>query len=260
MRVSSPHVLLLLVVSLAACRSFVEPPPGFEGEFSAEAVLERILQPPAEGASEPLALADIKDFRASLEITRHDVAPPARRSVIVLWMAPGLWSVEQAQGGAGAVKHVFDGRRFAAIERGKERAPEVLQADLGIDRLFERLFFARFFREGSGAPAVIADAVECADGGWSLVLAKEDGAGRTLELAVDAATLKPLAMREPVDLPDGGAAYLETYLEELTRDESGNLIPRRMQSSVDGRLVQEVRVTNLSWNRGLREIDFAIPR
>ncbi len=262
MRALSPHVLssLLLAVALAACRSFAEPPPGFEGEFTAEAVLDRILEPPAGAVSAPLAFDDIKDFRAALEITCHDQTPPARRSVIVLWMRPGLWSVEEAQGGARGVKHVCDGRRFFALEQGQERVPEVTRADLGIDSLIKHLLFAYFFLEGSGPAAEIVDAAERPGGGCSLILAKEDGAGRTLELAVDAATLKPLALREAFETQDGDTAYLETYLEELTRDEGGILVPRRLRSLADGRLIREVRVASLSWNRGLREIDFAVPR
>jgi len=251
--------LLLLLPVLAGspgCRSFAEPPPGWEGEFSARSVLERALfGPDGERAEQP----EVIDLMASIELVRHDTEPAFRSSGILLWKKPGFWSLERYGPGADAARFVSDGRRSAEIRDGQIVRRAVSATEVGVDRLLRHLFLLEYFKDGPGAKAWIEETVRNQEGGYYLRIAKEDELGHLWVLSLDAETLLPVALREWFSSADGEYRALDTRFQEVQRDARGTPVPRLMLSYVNGRLYQELRIRDLAWNRGLRPIDFQVP-
>ncbi|MFH0946073.1 MAG: hypothetical protein V2A76_12810 [Planctomycetota bacterium] len=255
-------LLLPLLALVSGCRSFPDPPPGWEGEFSAEHALELALGLTEDGEEEKEprpAPPELVDLMASISVVRHDSEPPARMSSIILWKKPGLWSVEQDGPGKETVKFVCDGSRAAEIREGKVVRRGVRSGEVGVDLLLRHLFLLNYFLEGPGGRAWIDETIRNEDGGYYLRIAKDDEVGHRWVLSLDAESLEPVALREWFSSSDGRFRPLDTRFFDLTRDSRGNLIPRKMLSYVNGTLFQEMQIRDLAWNRGLKPIDFQVP-
>lgn len=259
MSIPSRGVALLLTASLAACTSFAQPPPGWdmEHEFTAAAILERAVAAGRPADAPPAA--EMRDLMGSLEVVRHDVTPPARSTALLLWTRDGRWSLEQRRTGHPAVKYLNDGGRIVEVRDGRVIRRDVPPWEVPVERFLRHLFLLRFFRDGPGGPAEIEEAVARPEGGHAVRIAKEDPAGRTWVLSLDAATLEPIAVREWIERADGGVGAVDTFFDDYQVDARGNRVPRTMRSWTGGKLVQEIQVRDLSWNRGLREVDFRVP-
>src|SRR5690606_33794134 len=126
-------------------------------------------------------------------------------------------------------------------------------------RFLRHIFLLEFFREGAGERAEIEETVERPDGGHTLRIRKYDAMGRKWLLSLDAKTLEPTAVREWVEAEDGAFVALDTFVDGWRPDPFGHRVPQVLRSYVGGELVQELVVNDVSWNRGLREADFAVP-
>lgn len=245
---------LVVIALTTGCRSFDEPPPGWEGEYSAEAALTRAVEK-SGGEGDPLQEAT--DLMASITMERPDRKIPL--AYVVLWKKPDKWSIELSGTGKDRIKFVGDGRRRVEIKNGSVVRDDVKMGEVGVDRLLRYLFLLRFFRDGAGSEAEIVENVPRADGGHNVRIEKIDVHGRKWVLSLDAESLKPMALREWAELEDGRYGPLDTYFSEWVQDAKGNRVPRVLLTYSSGKLLQTMRIRDLQWNRGLRDVDFQVP-
>jgi len=249
--------LTLVFATFSGCAFFAQPPPGWSREipFTARAVLDEAIEKHGAGK----AAREANDLIASIAVTRHDGGAPVDLSHILLWRRPNTWSVETRQPGQEPVKVIGTGSSGTEIRAGAVTRRDVPVTEVPVDRFLRHIFLLKFFREGAGEAAEIEGTVAREDGGHTLNIRKFDAMGRKWLLSLDAETFEPGSVREWIETAEGGFVALDTIVDGWMPDRFGHLVPRSMRSFAEGELVQEIEVRDLSWNRGLRDVDFAVP-
>lgn len=244
-----------LAVAASGCYVFPDPPPGWEGSYLPETVLDRAIEAKVPGSAAPDSAADLT---ATVGITRFEAAGPVALESRVLWRKPAQWAVENRDA-AGVVRLVGDGQQGVEVRGGAVVRRDVTMAEAGADRLLRSLYAVRFFRDGAGDPALIDDTVKRDDGGFSIRLSKWDDRGRKWVLFLDSKSLAPVQLREWVSTAPDEFLPVDTFFREFGVDRRGNPIPRTLQSYVGGKLIQEVRVVDVGWDQGLADGAFKVP-
>jgi hypothetical protein len=252
-------VAILMLCAAAGCRSFHDPPAGWQGDFTAEVVLARA----SEALATPADGTPATDYIANIEVRSANAAPQdaarAPRVYAVLWKSPGLWRIDRIEPDGTLSQLVFDGTTCAEVQRGAvvRSGPELLEIGARFNRL---LFVVPYFASGPGEPAELEGVVQGQDGAL-IELVKRGEDGRAWRLSLHADTLQPAMLREHAAESDAAAPpVVDVAFDDFGPDGLGGSIPRRMRAFAAGQPIEETRVTQFRWNQGLREQDFTIPR
>ncbi|MBL8769195.1 MAG: hypothetical protein JNL94_17620 [Planctomycetes bacterium] len=239
-----------------ACTNFSEPPPHWEGEFTAKAVLDKSFE--AIGSSKATAgpgAPPADDFVATMKGELFDGPAKGAYTYVAMWKRPDKWRLDQTDAGGKRMSLVSDGVHIAQFVDGKLISRNLPMREAGIQQLSVYLFPLKFFREGAGTQPVLEDVKETADG-QVIRISKVDPFGNRYVLAVDAQSYMPKSVRTGIPTGDDQYTIRETALSNFQPDARAGLVPRTLEVSTFGKLQERMLVDDLRWNQGLADGQF----
>lgn len=242
--------------TLGACTSFSEPPPHWEGEFTAKAVLDKSFEAigGAQGsAGTPEPTAD--DFVATLKGELLDGPAKGAYSYVAMWKRPDKWRLDQTDAAGKRMSLVSDGVHIAQFVDGKLISRNLPMREAGIQQLSCYLFPLKFFRDGAGTQPVLEDVKETADG-QVIRISKVDAFGNRYVLSIDAQSYMPRSVRTGIPTGDDQYTIRETALSNFQPDARAGLVPRTLEVSTFGKVQERMQVQDLRWNQGLPDGQF----
>jgi hypothetical protein len=239
-----------------ACTRYYEPPEGWEGPYTATAVLNQALVS-AQSKIDPMEGADTLVVTATIRVQQE--GEPIDADYVVRWQRPDKYSIEVVSGPLAGRRIVCDGERAAEFNGATLSRPSIPRDETGIAQFMNRLFVLHFFRTGQGDGAELKENTTSAKGEPWIHLYKQDGRGRPHYLMLDAKSLEPRLLRTFVPYQDGTDRAIDTLFENFTVDARAGRVPLVWKSYEGNKLREELRIRSLAWNQRQDEAAFTIP-
>lgn len=266
---------LLLPAVWVGCYVFPNPPPDWQGDFTARNVLARaeVAMGPQADRPEPDAAPDPdapdlfnpkptpppppQDLIASVTIVRPQAG---ELSMLVKWRRGGDWSVDMTEKSGEAVRYLRSGLAAVEIRKGQVVRKDVPLDEIGIRHFLRCLFAVPYFQSGPGSEPEIVESLELGDGAHVINLRKFDERGLKWILSIESSTARPARLQEWMFVSEEAGRARDTYFREFATDRRGHLYPKRLVT-YDGKTeIQDMQIRDLDWDQGLRDADFALPK
>ncbi|MCC7169506.1 MAG: hypothetical protein IT459_03580 [Planctomycetes bacterium] len=247
---------LLVSCAVGACTNFSEPPPNWQGEFTAQAVLDKSFEAIGGVKSTPEQPApSAADFVATMKGELFDGPAQGTYTYVAMWKRPDKWRLDQTDTTGKRMSLVSDGVHIAQFVDGKLISRNLPLREAGIQQLSCYLFPLKFFREGAGTQPVLED-VKDTDGGQVIRISKVDPFGNRYVLSIDAQSYMPTSVRTGIPTGDDQYTIRETALSNFQPDARAGLVPRTLEVSTFGKLQERMQVADLRWDQGLPDGQF----
>ena len=247
--------IALIGLVLSGCAT-TRAPAGWQGDFSADAVITRAIAAQGSGGVETTR-ASGSSIKGTFRVQRRIDGVLVEETQRLYMIAPETWAMHISGAGDDHV-YLCSGGQCSELRNDVVVRSGVAIGETGVDRLLRGLFLLRWLRHDTDARARVDGTMAGEDGGDWIRIAKPDADGQECVAILDAATLRPCGLTQSA-LIDGRRFSLDTRYGSFANDDLGNAYPTEIVSTGSDGFEEIVRVVELRRRDGMDPRRFRLP-